>query len=171
MEVNGIVGGDVLGELSVSTDEQLPIFVPNFPGSVPVQSPGLRIADDAEIGGDLNVREVESFDAGGPQRFERPSLIVRLGRQIGERAGEFIALLIVGGLLLQVWPASMQRTSAQAQSDPVPSAGWGCLGLVIFVIGVPIAFGLILALAILGGLFTFGQLFNDIISLGGAPWA
>jgi hypothetical protein len=168
LEVNGIVGGDVTGELSVATDEQTPIFIPNFPGSVPIKSPGLSISDDADIGGDLDIREVDTFQTDGPQVLEPPSLIVRLGRQIGERAGEFIALLIVGGVLLQIWPASMQRTSAQAQANPVPSAGWGCLGLVVFVVGIPIAVGLVIVLAVIGGLVTFGQLFNDILSLGGA---
>jgi hypothetical protein len=39
---------------------------------------------------------------------------------------------------------------------------------IIVVVGVPIAFLLVVLLAIIGGVFTLGQLFNDILGLGSA---
>ena len=166
LEVNGIVGGDVLGEVSPADEAAPSFFMPSFPGSVPIEPPGLRIGTGAEIGGIVDVQEtpITPPDEGDGGR----SLIFRLGSALGERAGEFIALLIIGGLLLRFWPASMEQPAAEAQKRPLPSAGWGCLATAITIVGIPLVAMVILLVAALGGLVTFGQLFNDLLGLGAA---
>ena len=124
LEVNGSVGGDVRGEVSDSEGAAAP-FMPAFPGSVPAVAPGLRVNDDAQVGGVVDVAIAES----GPETAQRPRDrgIFGLDRAITSRIGEFSALLIVGGLLLYFWPEVMRRASSEAKEKPLPSAGRGCL--------------------------------------------
>jgi hypothetical protein len=165
LEVNGIVGGNVSGEVSPAEETAPSFFMPSFPGAVPILPPGLRISTGAEIGGLIDVVEtpITPPDEGGGR-----SLIFRLGSALGVRAGEFITLLIVGGLLLRFWPASLEQPVAEARERPLPSAGWGCLVTAIVLVGIPLLALIIFLVAALGGLVTFGQLFNDLLSLGAA---
>lgn len=164
LEVNGRVGGDVRGEVGVPDQGNPPMFVPNFPGSVPMISPGVRVDAEADVGGQVDVEEtrIQTEDDG----FRGARVLLNLGSSLAERAGEFISLLIVGGLLIRFWPGAVQNAGSEAEKRPLPSAGFGCAILVVFAIGLPIVAGAILALAALGGLVTFGQLFNDILGLG-----
>jgi cytoskeletal protein CcmA (bactofilin family) len=165
LELNGPVGGDVSGEISRSEEGALPPFRPVFPGAVEMVPPGLRVGEGAEIGGQLLVKET-GVEVRPPSFWRQ--VIWGVGRAIGRRVGEFIALLIVGGLLLYYWPRMVERSAAQAEEKPLPSAGWGCLVSLVFAIGVPIVGVAIFLLALVGGFITFGRLFNDILGLGGA---
>ena len=94
-----------------------------------------------------------------------------MGRAITRRIGEFIALLIVGGLLLYLWPEVMRRASSEAKDKPFPSAGRGCLVTLIFPVVVFLAGIAVLVLAVVLGLLTFGQLLGDVLGIGGATMA
>jgi hypothetical protein len=168
LEVNGSVGGDVKGEVS-DAEGGAPPFMPAFPGSVPAVAPGLRVSDDAQVGGVVDVAIAEP----GPEAAQRPRDrgIFGLGRAITSRIGEFIALLIVGGLLLYFWPGVMRRASSEAKEKPLPSAGRGCLVTLIFPIGVFLAGIVVVVLAVVLGLLTFGQLLGDVLGIGGATLA
>ena len=161
LEVNGRVGGDVLGEVADPEATTQPFFMPGFPGAVTIIDPGLRVSDQAEIGGDVNVAvaEVDEGGAAGVVAFAAETTL-------RQRLGEFIALLIVGGILLRFWPGLMRRASAETQARPLPSAGRGCLATLIFFVAVPGAVIVLIALTFLGGLVTFGQLSGNILGLG-----
>jgi hypothetical protein len=163
-------------------------------GNLPVVrnvAPGVHVGPDAEIGGNLwyqseVAQTVPAGSVGGEVTFATPvpqpqpevsappapspeatafrNWFVGLSR----RVGEFIALVIVGGLLLRFWPEAVRRVSAQAQERPLRSAGWGLIVTLLFFIGVPLAAIVIFVAALLGGLVTFGQLFNAILGLGAA---
>jgi hypothetical protein len=165
LELNGVVGGDVTGE--VAPDEGgAPSFMPQFPGSVPAVPSGLRVSDSAQVGGVVDVAVSEAgSDSGG--RLRDRSLF-GVPRAIANRIGEFIAILIVGGLLLYVWPSLVRRASSEAKDRPLPSAGRGCLVTVLFPIAVIVAGIIVVVLALLGGLVTFGQLGGKIFGIGGA---
>lgn len=165
--VSGSIGGDVVGTVGDPDSSFNVPVMPDFPGAVEVERPGLNVSDMAQIEGDVDVTYTEvDFDAPLPTpRSIIPSLISEF---IVNRVGEFIALLIVGGLFLRIWPATMERAQQEVYRRPLNSAGWGCLITLIFFIGVPLAFMLVLLVAIIGGVFTFGQLFNDIMGLGSA---
>jgi hypothetical protein len=85
--------------------------------------------------------------------------------------GEFIAVLLVGGLLLWLWPAAMLLPREEAKERPLPSAGWGCASVIAVYVLVPIAAVLVFVVALLGGLVTLGQLFGDILGIGGSTLA
>jgi cytoskeletal protein CcmA (bactofilin family) len=166
LELTGAVGGDVRGEVAPA-EGGAPPFVPQFPGSVPVVPPGLRVSEKAQIGGDVDVL-VSEPGRGAAERPQDRALFGLLTRAIANRIGEFIAILIVGGLLLYFWPGLMQRASSEAQERPLPSAGRGCLITFLFPLAVVVAVIALVVLALLGGLVTFGQLLGDILGIGGA---
>jgi|GEM_PF-3365871 len=164
LEINGSVGGDVRGEVARAEESTPPQFMPFFPGAVPVVEPGLRVASGAEVGGEVHVKETTvEVDISPPDA--RSLLTGGLARTITGRIGEFIALLIVGGLLLWLWPAAVERSQRSAGERPLASAGSGCLLLIIFAAGVPLACAVTGGLAALGGLITFGQLSGAILGL------
>lgn len=164
LEVNGSVGGDVRGEVASAEGSAPPQSMFFFPGAVPIIDPGLRVASGAEVGGQVDVVETTvDVDVSPPDA--RSLLIGGLRRTITDRIGEFIALLIVGGLLLRLWPAAVELSQKSASEKPLASAGSGCLLLIIFAVGVPLACAVTGGLAALGGLITFGQLSGAILGL------
>jgi hypothetical protein len=165
LELNGAVGGDVRGEVAPA-EGGAPPFVPQFPGSVPAVPPGLRVSEKARIGGDVDVVVSEPGRGTGERPQDRA--LFGIPRAIANRIGQFIAILIVGGLLLYFWPGLMQRASSEAQERPLPSAGRGCLITFLFPLAVVVAVIALVVLALLGGLVTFGQLLGDILGIGGA---
>ncbi len=165
LELNGAVGGDVTGEVAPAEGGS-PLFMPQFPGSVPAVPPGLRVGDEARIGGDVDVVVSEPGRGAGERPQDRA--LFGLTRAIANRIGEFIAILIVGGLLLYFWLGLMQRASSEAQERPLPSVGRGCLITFLFPFAVIVAVIALVVLALLGGLVTFGQLLGDILGIGGA---
>lgn len=169
LELNGRVGGDVLAEVGDPDQSTVPAFMPDFPGAITPINPGFRQGAEASVGGEVDVRETAQF-AGRPGATDsaRDVELFGLSLAVTQRIGEFIALLIVGGLLIRYWPSIVQRSSIQAQERPLPSAGYGCLTTLIFFVGVPIVAGVIFILALVGGWITFGRLFGTILSLGGA---
>jgi hypothetical protein len=168
LEINGSVGGDVTGEVAKAEGASAPQFMIPFPGAVDIVDPGLRISEGAEIGGDVDVKETTQggFDTSPP---DVGSFIVGgLARSLTRRIGEFIALLIVGGLLLRLWPVAAERLRQTTGEKPLASAGSGCLLLIAFAIGVPLACLVTGGVAALGGLITLGQLGSSILSVS---WA
>jgi cytoskeletal protein CcmA (bactofilin family) len=167
LEVSGSGGGDVVGTVGDPASSFTMPVKPNFPGAVDFEPPGLRVSDEAQIEGDVNVTFTE-VDIDVPLPTPRSIIPTLISRFIITRIGEFIALLIIGGLLLRFWPAIMQRAQQEAYRRPLNSAGWGCLITLIAFFGMPLAFLLLVLLAILGGLVTLGQLFSVILGLGSA---
>ncbi len=167
LELNGNIGGDLTAEVS-SPDQDIAPFMSDFPGAVAPIDPGFRQGNNADITGVVDVQETIRERVGELDPAPGSGVVFGVGQAIARRIGEFVALLIVGGLLLYYWPAAIQRARREAESRPLPSAGYGLLTTIAFVLGVPIAFAIVFVLAALGGLVTFGQLFGDILGLGGA---
>jgi len=157
LEINGTVGGDVKAQ--VNEQRSAPLFMPNFPGSVPMVATGYRLGEEAKIGGQENIEVTGEVDVG-------KSVADYAWDVLRGRLGEFITLLIVGGLLLWLWPTMMQSTSTAAQKKPLPSAGWGCLVTLVFPILLAVAIIALVLIAILIGLITFDKLNGAVISIG-----
>lgn len=161
LELAGDVGGDVIGDVANPEQNTEPFFVPPFEGSVTTVEPGLRVSEEANIGGDLNV-VIEAADDSlvAPPFFSIANPIWRWA------AGEFIALLLMGILLLAVWPTLLERTSSVTKESWLPSTGMGLLGLILVVLGVPLLLIALILVTILAGMISFGQLASYIIGLG-----
>ncbi len=162
LELDGNVGGDLTAEVGEPGSSVTPQMT-GFPGAVRSVEPGFRQGDNAEVGGDLDVKMVaQQFDS-DPQ----PSFAGRILRAIATRIGEFIALLIVGGLFLWLWPDMVERVSATVQARLLPSAGNGLLTFVAFWLLTLAAILAVIIATIAGSLLTFGQLGGRIATLGG----
>jgi hypothetical protein len=190
LELNGTVAGDVYTEVGQPDSDfsGTPFMFPGMPAGVVTIEPGLRLGPDAVVEGNLWYRSAaqQAIPAGAvagtvtqatPEpspRPEQPAVSPGVSRASGwfdtfsRRAGEFIALMIVGGLLLRFWPSSVRRPSAEAEARPLRSAGWGLLVALIFFVAAPLAAIAIFAAAVLFGLVTYGQLFGTVLGLGGA---
>jgi hypothetical protein len=167
LELNGSVGGDVRGE--VSEGDGAPAFMPEFPGAVVPIPPGYRQGEGAEVGGQVDIKRVREADRRADRGGRGPGRVIMCGlRGIWRRVGEFLALLIVGGLLLYFVPDWVRRVGAPVREQPLPSTGWGLVVLVLFWIAVPVAVALLLVLSGILGLVTLGQLFGSMFGLGGA---
>ncbi len=78
----------------------------------------------------------------------------------------FIALTIVGLLLVWLAPNLLQKTVAAAQSKPFQSAGVGVLSILIAYPGAFIAAIALIGIAILLALLTLGSLNSIVLGLG-----
>jgi hypothetical protein len=162
--INGSVGGDVDGTAASpdSAGFTPPPFVPGM-DTIPLVSPGLTIGADAGIGGQVNVAET------APTTETTSDRVINTGRA---RLGEFLALILVGALLIRLWPAFLQGAYDALTARLFPSTGWGCLVLILaplfLFIGIILVFvtGLIV-----GGILTLGYLVSQIAIWGGTAVA
>ena len=168
--VNGSVGGDVTGKVGTADGGAGTVF-PGFPGSVPILSPGLDISDAANIGGEVDVQVSAAGDGSDVGRSIGRTVERFVSRTVRDRLGEFIAVLLIGGLLLWLWPAAMLLLREEAKERPLPTAGWGCASFIAVYVLLPVAAILVFVVALLGGLVTLGQLFGDILGIGGSTLA
>ena len=191
VEINGTVGGDA--NLNVAEPGGQAYYGPLPPGVSQMASPGLRISDQAQIGGELvytsPVNQAEAIQAppsGGvvyqtpvPQEIrEKPAAGTRPSRApwvapflamlkwITGRISQFAILILLGGLALWKTPALLHKTVQRVKDKPLPSAGYGFLVIVVGFIG---AFLLGLAILLAGlfiNLITLGGLGKIVMSLG-----
>jgi len=78
----------------------------------------------------------------------------------------FVALLLVGLLLVWIAPNWIRRRAGTVLERPLASLGWGVLGLIVFlVLGAAILLATIV-LAVIFGLLTLGGLVILIVGLG-----
>jgi hypothetical protein len=166
LELYGTVGGDLVGEVSTAEEAATP-FMPPFEGAVTPIDPGLRIADSATVGGDVRVVLLE------PESDEEvvttPIGTIQTWR-LRWAVGEFIALLIIGAIVLAWRPTLLRRTSTMVQTEWLPSLNFGALALLIAVVGFPILLALVIALTVVGGWLSLGNLVGDILGVGLATW-
>jgi cytoskeletal protein CcmA (bactofilin family) len=183
LELNGKVGRDV--EVEVGAAEEGPSPTAFFPAMPIEMLPlGLRIADSASIGGELTyTSESEGQIASGaqirggvahqtppPEDRGRRDTVNVLGMGIvawvARVIGTFIALLIVGALVLWLLPEAIHRVTDVLQAQPWPSLGWGCLTEIVVFVGVPLAVAVVIVVALISGAVTLGQLAGTVMSLG-----
>jgi len=160
LELNGIVGGDMRGNVGTPEDNEPNFFMPSFEGDVAVIAPGLRVGENAQVGGDVAVDVVQ------PEEITPVPFYSLANERTRWVIGELIALLIVGFLLLWIRPRWLRRTSTVAQERWLPSLGIGLLAIIVAIILLPLAVGLIILLTIAGDWISLGQLTTSILGLG-----
>jgi hypothetical protein len=157
---------------------------------------GLTIASTAKIGGDLSytsqVPQASAIQAipGGTTVYKTPvpdanqnqedqtSLRYRtkkffeegFGKTIVNMVRNFISLFIVGVLALWLIPGSVKAVDETIRSKPLPSIGYG---IVVYLVGgaaLAVAVLVIIAVALLIGLISFGGLGSITFWSGSAVW-
>lgn len=191
----GVAGAELKGK--VGKDVKLDVAAPgetgsNFwmfwyqPGMPKAIEPGLRVAPEAVIGGDLTYTSpaeqasaIQARPKGqviyqtptpaekAPQKSplqrweEHPVLKTLLGL-----VRNLIVLLILGGLALWLIPGIFHKTADMANAKPLPSAGVGILTLLGGYAGAILAGLLLLAIGVILSPITLGGLSNAIFGIG-----
>jgi cytoskeletal protein CcmA (bactofilin family) len=168
-QLSGDVGRDLLvqiGEPSNNQGGQPQFYMPFTPASVPVVDPGYELTDTANVAGEIDY-SVYRYDTSNPDVDPGAIASFSVANAVRTRIGEFFSLLIVGAVLLAVWPNQFERVELQLRQRPWQSLGWGFLAALVFPLALLTAVALLVFLAILGGLITLGELVGTIASLGG----
>lgn len=187
LEISGTIGGDVNAEVAGPEEGPMPFnfFMPT--GAPPAVSPGLRIAESAEIGGQVSYispsnqsESIETSPDGGvvystpaPDTTGQPSspdIEINYGLQAAhwflQRARELVTLLALGALVLWQIPDLFNTVIDKATSETLPASGWGLVTVIVGYVGAAIAAGLVLALGIFFGVLTLGGLGRAIFGIG-----
>ncbi|MBV7334137.1 hypothetical protein KFU94_39070 [Chloroflexi bacterium TSY] len=157
--LTGTVGGDVTGRVSDSTESSSAFLGSDFLGTVPTVEPGLRIGEEARVGGAVKIEAIESNSSGNTTALSSI-------KNSSWRWGEFIALLVVGAIVLTFGPKFLCRTSSR-----IPEMGTGGFGVGMLIhgaaiIGLLLLIVLTILLAILGSWLSLGSLVGYILGLG-----
>lgn len=179
--IQGSVAGDVNAELGSAKD--MPnfspfSFMPNMP-QVPSAPGGLTVQAGAQIGGDLNYTSVELalIPAGvvaGDTSYQalevpqaRAEVKVEPKREDGFKSVSrwffsnlrgFLALLVVGLLMVWIFPRFINNGVAALQAKPWPSLGWGFISLIAFFFVLMALIAVIVILTTFLGIITLGEL-------------
>jgi hypothetical protein len=181
--MNGLeLGGEVGRNVDVQVDGQRGAppffaFAPSSQVQIPTVPPGLTLTDTARVGGDLTYTSSTQAQISPDAQIdgEVNSTIRPAAQQEPTRTAadvvldivrSFIALLVVGLLLMWLAPASTRDLSEMVRTRPLPSLGWGILGFILYIaLAIAILLATIL-LAVILGLLTLGGLVLLIIGLG-----
>ena len=182
LELRGTINGDVQLALGESDGDVSPtIYMPKSPVALPRVASGLTIGESAKIGGKLSYQARRDAQVasgaqvtGGvtrtdppmrtEQRRARPQPTALDATFDGVR--HWVALILVGLLVLRFAPAWTRTLADTIQNKPLPSFGWGVVAVVAVMIGV-LAIGTItVLLAIVFGIVSLGNLSGLSVLLG-----
>ena len=185
LEIDGIVGNDVLAEVAGTGESGQSFYFTGPPGVETVVPSGIRVSEDAKIGGILEYKSSEDqSDAIGIQpaggiKFEYdpakdPKVVEPASRAPGslvatymlKRVRVFITLMLLGGLVVWQLPELLKKVGGKVEKESMPSLGWGLVTIMIVYMGAFIAAGLIIAGAIFFGVVTLGELAGVILTVG-----
>ena len=186
LDISGVIKGNVaveVGEPDPDLEQMLPLLKTWMP--VPMQPLGFRVTEEAEIGGRLTYISgsegaiaPEAEIAGGvvyqtpvPPPVEEEEVEELTPAQLArnwslDQLRRFIALLLVGLILLWVVPGPMREAASALQMRPWSSLGWGILILIFVCITIPSVAFLVIVLDVILGLLGFGGLVVSITGLG-----
>ena len=185
VKLAGEIEGDVVVDVSGSEPgERMPLGFPFAPGmpTVPTVASGLTLADQVEIGGNLQYTanaeaDIPSGAIAGKTDFipyvssekaeEKVSPLMLVGLWLFEQLQRLITLLLLGALLIWLLPQWTRRVADMAEQQPLASFGGGVIGLAVFVLGMLLLIAVLGLLVILLGVITLGELAGLMASLGG----
>ena len=186
LEIDGNVGGNVkasVGEAGQNRSGPPPsMFMPQSSVTMPIVKQGLSLDPSAKIAGNLEYTQNNdllipaSVVAGKVTRVAQPEqknetpVEKTIGQKVGDwalRAGRsMVTLILIGLLLLWLFPFFTTSVSNVLQNKPWPSLGWGVVAYAgFFFVLLLLVFVTILG-AVAFGLLTLGGLSGSIAVLG-----
>ncbi len=184
MQLLGTIGGDLKAD--VGAEGEGPAFppgfnplmmVPNAPALPSIPS-GLNLGSAAEVAGDLiytapaEVAVPPAVVAGLTNFSERiaeatapPPPPTALDRFLGY-VRTYVALLVVGLLMVWLVPKAVQRAEAIVGERPLASLGWGVVTVAAVVAALVLLAVVMIAVAAFLGLITLGNLSGLVVSVG-----
>lgn len=189
VELNGKVSGDVSLDVGSSEGETFTSFW--MPAGAPTAiKPGLRISDEAEIGGSLTytspqqqadaiqaqpqggvvfqtpVPEEAARSAAPDSSVRRVTIMTPFLRWVLKFFQRMLTLLILAGLAVWLLPHSLKKSADKAAQKLLPSAGMGFVSLIVGYAGAFIAGVMITGVGILMAVLTLGALSRVIFGIG-----
>lgn len=177
VEIQGEVGGDARLQVGGSGDEVPPsAFGPPPPVDMPRIQPGLTLGPDAKIGGTLNYAAPDESTipdtaqiAGGVQfkkQEQHAAAPAEPTNVVWQAARRFASLLLVGLVLVGVFPTWTTGIADQVRGKPLSSLGWGSvmvgLALALFFILLVVT----ITIAVLVGVMTLNELIPVVLIVG-----
>lgn len=193
IELSGRINNNARFEVdSPSKEKQPEFFFPGMmpPGAPPPIPPGLRIAESAEIGGQMTYSSpseqnstINSAPLGGviyqtpvpsengeqqqgPNSSNPGPLLASIGKATLAALRNLITLLILGALVLWLIPSLFQRTVKQAKNSTLPAAGYGILTILAGYLGSILVAGLIILMGVIITTITLGGLSRAVFGIG-----
>ena len=183
LELRGTVGGDA--NISAGDPEQSGpgpmIFMPNSSIPLPNVQPGLKIDPEAKIEGTLEYvsRKEINFPGGIAARVKRiepvvdpasvvrpPTLVERGVAGVLDMLRNMVTLLLLGLLLVWLFPNFVNSSIAQVRASPLPAFVWGIVSWAAFFFTLTFILVAMLFGGIFFGILTLGGLSATIIWLG-----
>jgi len=188
LDLRGSVGGDVHAYVNVDenskTSPPMQMYMGQSPIMIPPVQPGLTVEDNAKVGGDLqytgtvDVPIPTAVVAGkvsrvapqvNNQKVAAPRVITPAEKVLTWVLGllrSMVTLILIGLLLIWLFPKFMQALPEKLKTQPWPSLGWGAIAWSAFFFAL-LAILLVMILGgIVFGLLTLGGLSGTIIWLG-----
>jgi hypothetical protein len=186
LEISGGIGGNVkagVGEAGQTQAGPPPtMFMGPSTVPVPLVKQGLTIDPAAKIQGNLEYTQNNdlSFPAGVVGgKITRMSPPAKENRTpVQETAGQkvlnwslnsirsMVTLILLGLLLLWLFPAFLKALSEKLQTKPWPSLGWGVVAYAGFFFSLLLVIFVVILGAIIFGVLTLGGISGTIIMLG-----
>ena len=184
-ELRGRVGGDITADVGNAgqgvAGPPPTVFMPPAAISAPQVKPGLTIDPSARIAGNLTYTQSQNvtIPAGvvsGKVTRTPPRGNATIAREETAAAKitnwglnfvrTSLSLILIGLLLLWLFPDFISGLSTQLQARPLPSLGWGAVAWAGFFFVLLLIVTVTIVGAILFGVLTLGQLTGTVIGLG-----
>jgi cytoskeletal protein CcmA (bactofilin family) len=184
-ELRGTVGRNVKAELGTTNPAQMgpspTMFMPQSAISAPALRPGLKIEPAAKVKGNLEYTQDTklTLPAGivsGKVLYtafvptvtgtQEPTFAQKVSRWALTFLRSSITHILVGLLLLWLFPTFVKRLSENLRTRFWPSLGWGAVSWVVFIVALVLVVLATIAGGILFGTLTLGQLTGTFVWLG-----
>jgi hypothetical protein len=186
LEIDGNVGGNVkaqIGEAGESRAGPPPtMFMPQSTVPAPIVKQGLTIDPAARIAGNLEyTQNVDLAIPAGvvvgkvtriaqPEQKNETPVEKTAGQKVADwalHAGRsMVTLILIGLLLLWLFPLFTGSVSNELQSRPLPSLGWGVITYAGFFFALLLVVFVTILGAVVFGVLTLGGLSGSIVVLG-----
>jgi cytoskeletal protein CcmA (bactofilin family) len=185
LELRGQVGGNLNAEVGEADQGRAgpppSLFMPQSTIAPPNVQPGLTIDPSAVVAGNLKYTQSKdvTIPAGvvsgqvtrtAPRNNAAASREETVAQKITKWGLNFvrnsITLILIGLLLLWLFPVFIRGLSDQLQSKPLPSLGWGAVAWAAFFFALLLIVAVTAIAAIFFGVLTLSQLTGTVIWLG-----
>ena len=171
VKVNGMIGGDAKVEVEIPPEGETPdpvnqAWMPMLPPGMsrPSVAPGADIPRE-NVAGEYDVKVTVAEAPMPAEKIQPPSPGMVLLNKLRQRAGETVALLLVGILVITYASGALEETVEQVRQKWLASLGWGAVVFILLIPAVLIALFLLIFIVLLLSVITLGQLTSIAMTL------
>lgn len=174
VKVNGMIGGDAQIYVEKPAEEGMPAgytqpWGPAMPVgiSIPIVAPGADVPEE-NVAGKYDVQVSISQTPVAPEEVKPEAAIAaKLLNKLRQRAGELVALVLVGSLVVAFTSGCLDKAVDQVRNKWLNSLGWGVLVYLLLIPVILVVIFLIILAVLLLSFITLGSLTSIAMMLGG----